>query len=261
MSRAKNYSTGVKRRRYDRETSTRQVERVEPWAEGTVKELRQGNSMLVCVNNPDNSENARRWLDDQLAKIAVMQSEINVQTNSGKEIGALKDLVSLPPYTFSEVFSFYRGAVVSLVQSWEEDGMPTLGPISIFPPESEEESRIAVLYGIGNPDDLNSLETAFLDYFRPMEYAKCFREQLSDQEGISPTTKFFVQWELFNDEAALALGVSTDSPEFYAVTEQLERQAESIRESRNGKQKKHANVRGAPLIGSKAVTRRHSESS
>jgi hypothetical protein len=228
MFRKREFSSAGNRIPWESKAEANERQYTQPWTEAVVKALKQGNGFLVLVDSASSSESDRRYLDDQLAHIAVMQSQINNLLFSGKEIGALKDMVGYPPYTFSEVNSFYRGAVVSLVQSWAEDGMRTLVPdISIYPPNSEDERREAVLYGIGDRNDLSSLELAFLEYFHPTRFAKCFSAPTVEEEGIIRDTRFFVQWELFEDEAAHALGVPQDSPEFDAILDQLEYQCKS----------------------------------
>jgi len=249
MGRIRNYSPPVKPKQWKSKARSRVRQENVPWVDAIVKGLRQGNGFLVLVTSPSNSEDDHRRTDDQLAEIAVMQSRINNETSSGKEISALKDLVGYPPYTFSKVGSFYRGAVVSLVQSWEEDGMPTLLDMSVFPPESEEESRTAVLYGVGEADELNSLENAFLEYFRPTNYAKCFSDAVPDQDGFTHGAKFFVQWELFQDEAACALGIPEDSPQLGVILDQLEKQATSLRQPEGKKSKQTISSRAFPVIG------------
>jgi len=230
MTKERNFSPGVKRRPTQMKLRNRAKQESDPWVEGTIKGLRQGNGFLVVVNNPSSSDNDRMWLDDQLAEIAFIQSRINTEMSSGKEISALKDLVGYPPYTFSQVGSFYRGAVVSLAQSWEEDGMQTLINLPVLPPESDDERRQAVLYGVGTSDDLGALEHAFLRYYRPSNYAKCFSESVSDKGNFTHAAKFFVQWELFQDEAADGLGISEDSPQFGLIMDQLEIQSNILRE-------------------------------
>jgi len=228
MSRKREFSSAGNRIPWESKAKANEQKYSQPWTEAVVKALKQGNGFLVLVDSASNAESDRRYLDDQLAHIAVMQSQINNLLSSGKEIGALKDTVGYPPYTFSEVNSFYRGAVVSLVQAWAEDGMRTLVPdISIYPPNSEDERREAVLYGIGDSNDLSSLELAFLTYFHPAKFARCFSEPTVEEAGIGRDVRFFVQWELFEDEAAHALGVPQDSPEFDAILDQLECQFKS----------------------------------
>lgn len=244
MARTRDFSPAGTARPWETKGTNSETNVREPWVDGVIKGLRQGNSFLVLGTNPSASENDRRYIDDQLARITMMQSQISDLMTSGKEIGALKDLIGYPPFTFSEVYSFYRGAVVSLVQSWEEEGMQTLvNGISIFPPDSRQECRQAVLYGIGDQEDLISLESAFLDYFRPVRFAKCFSDLVVEEEGQPHTTRFFVQWELTLAEAAFALGVSEDSPEFDSIMDQLEIQARSLRQP----QKQRTSGRESPL--------------
>ena len=246
MGKKRDFSPAGIARPWESKAANSEANISEPWADGVIKGLRQGSSFLVLGTNPSASENDRRYIDDQFARIAMMQSEINGLMAAGKEIGALKDLIGYPPYTFSEVYSFYRGAVVSLVQSWEEEGMQTLvDGITIFPPNSVQECRQAVLYGIGDMEDLSSLESAFLDYFRPVRFAKCFSDAVEETEGPPRATQFFVQWELTQTEAAFALGVSEDSPEFEAVMDQLESQATSLRQP----PKQRTSHRESPLRG------------
>ncbi len=225
MLRKRVFSPPSARLPWEPKGKAREKQYTAPWTEAVVKALRQGNGILVLVNSESDSDNDRRHIDDQLAQIAVMQSQINSLMSSGKEIGALNDLIGFPPYTFSEVNSFYRGAAVSLFQSWDEEGMKTLVPdISVYTPVDDSERREAVLYGIGDPEDLSSLETTFSEYFRPARFAKCFSDAVYEEEGVTRATRFFVQWELFQDEAAHALGVPEDSIEFDAVLNQLEHQ-------------------------------------
>ena len=248
MSRKRVFSPPSERLPWEPKGKGREKQYTAPWTEAVIKGLRQGTGTLVVVNSESDSDNDRRHIDDQLAQIAVVQSQINSLMFSGKEIGALHDLVGFPPFTFSEVNSFYRGAAVALFQSWDEEGMKTLVPdISIFTPIDDSERREAVLYGIGDPEDLSSLETTFCEYFRPSRFAKCFSDAVYEEEGITRATRFFVQWELFQDEAAHALGVSEDSIEFDAVLDQLEHQYEI----RTGPVKKPRDGEALPLTGRK----------
>ncbi len=119
--------------------------------------------------------------------------------------------------------------------------MKTLVPdISVYTPGDDSERREAVLYGIGDPEDLSSLETTFSEYFRPARFAKCFSDAVYEEEGVTRATRFFVQWELFQDEAAHALGVPEDSIEFDAVLDQLEHEHLTLKgpvKQRNGSSK------------------------
>jgi len=227
MSRKRVFSPPSERLPWEPKGKGREKQYTAPWTEAVIKALRQGNGTLVLVNSKSDSDNDRRHIDDQLVQIAGIQSQINSLMFSGKEIGALNDLVGFPPYTFSEANSFYRGAAVSLFQSWDEEGMKTLVPdISVYTPVDDGERREAVLYGIGDPEDLSSLETTFCEYFKPSRFAKCFSDAVYEEEGIARAARFFVQWELFQDEAAQALGVEEDSIEFNAVLDQLEHEYE-----------------------------------
>ena len=96
---------------------------------------------------------------------------------------------------------------------------------------------------------MESLETAFLKYFRPSNYAKCFSEAVSDQGGFTHGAKFFVQWELFQDEAARALGVPEDSPQLGVILDQLEKQAALLREPDGKRSKQTISGRAFPMIG------------
>lgn len=238
MSNKRIFSPPLSRLPWDSKSKAREKQYTEPWTEAVVKALRQGNGQLIIVNSESDSDNDRQHLDDQLAQIAVIQSQINSLMSSGKEIGALNDLVGFPPYTFSEVNSFYRGAAVSLFQSWDEEGMKTLVPdIAVYVPVDDSERREAVLYGVGDPEDLSSLETTFNEYFRPSRFAKCFSDAVFEEEGITRATRFFVQWELFEDEAAHALGIAENSNEYGAVADQLVHQYETLKgpvKQRNG---------------------------
>ena len=201
---------------------TRDNQEVDPWLKATLNAIRLGNSFLVLVNNPSSANIDRRHLDDQLAHIAVMQATIANNTVAGKEINALTDEVGYAPYTFSVVRKYYSGSNIQMAQSWEEDGMETLLPIRIYPPNSEAERRQAVLYGVGDQNDLLDLERTFLDFYEPSFHAVSFSERRPTSEGDEQTTEFFVQWELFPEEAAAALGVGPDSSEFEEIMDQLE---------------------------------------
>ena len=211
---------------------------IEPWLKAILSGIRLNKAFLILVNNPSGSNMDRLHMDDQLAEIAVMQSIISDQTSSGKEISALKDVVGFAPYTFSEVGRFFPGSNIQLAQTWDEEGMPTLLPMSICPPKSDEDRRMAVLYGIGDPEDLNNLENAFLEYFDPTYYTPCFSYANPSQDGGAPVTKYFVQWELFPEEAAQALGVLPDSQDFEDIMNQLEQQASPPRATEHTKETK-----------------------
>jgi len=208
---------------------TRDNQEVDPWLKATLNAIRLGNSFLILVNNPSSASIDRRHLDDQLAQIAVMQARIANNTVAGKEINALTDEVGFAPYTFSVVRKYYSGSNIQMAQSWEEDGMETLLPIRIYPPNSEAERRQAVLYGVGDQNDLEDLERTFLDFYEPSFHAVSFSEPRPTTEGDEQTTEFFVQWELFPEEAAAALGVDSGSAGFEDIMNQLEQMSAPTR--------------------------------
>lgn len=224
---------------------------VEPWANSIINGLKQGNGFMVQVNNPSNAAVDFRYVDDQLARIAVLQSLIANETTAGKEINALKDQIGYPPFTFSKVETFYPGSTIPLEQRWEHEGMQTLIPdLSIYPPvdEHEEERRTAVLFGVGNITHLENLERAFLDTFNPCHYCKCFSDAPCSIEGSNYGSLFFVQWSLSQSESAHALGVGEDSPEFNAIMDQLEKQTRELtRSDQNAADRNPSRVRNAIL--------------
>lgn len=193
----------------------------EAWLEATLNALRCGNSFCVLVNNLSPAAADRRRLDEQLARIAVLQATIVNSTSTGKEINALEESVSYAPYTFSSVNTYHSGSNIPMTQSWRDEGMETLLPLRIFPPGEEDERREAVLYVVGDQTDCENLERAFCEFYVPSFYEVAFSEKPGSQQGDHQATEFFVQWELFPDEAAIALGVDIDSPEFEQVMEQL----------------------------------------
>ena len=202
---------------------------LDPWAITILNGLKQGDGYLILVNSETSATSDYRRLDDQLAQIAVLQSQITCKTDAGKEINALKNSVGFPPFTFSEVEIFYPGSTISLAQHWESEGMPTLIPgLSIFPPLDNDERRSAVLFGVGDFQQLENLEKAFLEIFTPSYYEKGFSDTTNLKTVPSYGAKFFVQWELFDNEAAQALGVSKDSDEFKAIMGQLENQTRAL---------------------------------
>ena len=209
----------------------RDNQEVDPWLKATLNAIRLGNSFLILVNNPSSASVDRRHLDDQLAQIAVMQARIANNTVAGKEINALTDEVGFAPYTFSKVRKYYSGSNIQMAQSWEEDGMETLLPIRVYPPNSDAERRQAVLYGVGDLNDLEDLERTFLDFYEPSFHAVSFSERRPSSEDEEQTTEFFVQWELFPEEAAAALGVDPDSPGFEDIMGQLEQMSAPPRPS------------------------------
>lgn len=198
-----------------------------PWFRAVCKALGQGREYLILLNNPDESHSSRTRIDDQLATIAFMQASLANEMTDGKEIGALHDSVGFPPYTWSEVMEYYPGNAISLAGKWEDEGMKTLLPVNIFPDPAEDERRMAVLYGTGDLDELGELENIFVDYFNPALYTKCFGNGENLPGDLGSVTRFFVQWELFVDEAAHALGVTTESPEFIELMEILEKRSSS----------------------------------
>ena len=202
---------------------------IAPWLKAILNAIRLPKSFLVLVTNASASASDRRHIDEQLAEQAEIQSIIIDQTSSGKELPALQDEVGCAPFTFSEVGRFYAGSDVQLAQSWDEEGMPTLIQRSIFPPPSEDDRRMAVLYAIGSEEDLENLESAFLKYFEPTYYTRSFSYALPSQDGEVAATRYFVQWELFPEEAAWALGVDPDSQGFEDIMDELTKQNHSSR--------------------------------
>ena len=219
-----------RRRRVTRKSPERAG--VDLWANSIIDGLAQGNGFLTIVNNASSATADFRHVDDQLAKQCVLQSLIANNLTAGKEINALKDQIGYPPFTFSEVEIFYPGSTIPLEQNWEHEGMQTLIPdLSIYPPGDgyEDESRTAVLFGVGNITHLENLERAFLDIFRPDPYCKCFSDSPTTLEGSNYGALFFVQWSLTQSEAANSLGVSEDSPEFNGIMDQLEKQTRALK--------------------------------
>lgn len=201
-------------------------EEMEPWLRAILNAIKPKGSFIVLTTSASSAQADRRLLDDQLAEIAVMQATIADNTLMGKEVNALSDEVGLPPYTFSKVENFFSGNTIQLAQMWEEAGMDTLLPITIYPPTSGDERRQAVLYGVGDLDELQELERTFLECFDPSFHAVSFSEGKQNEWNEMQTTKFFVQWELTPKEAAAALGVQTDSPGFGEIMSQLQLMSE-----------------------------------
>ena len=165
-------------------------------------------SALAVVNNDSGSESDRRFVDQQLTSIASITSAITFKTTAGREPRVVYDEVGFPPFTFSTVQEFRRGSTIILSNSWLEDGMRTLIHKPIVAPPSDDERRAAILYGIGPIEQLEVLEQPFLRCFDPSYFCKSFGGETND--GV---VKFFVQWELFPEELAMALGIKDDSKE------------------------------------------------
>ena len=211
-----------------------------PSTKAILNGLRQGPSFLILTNNLGPSAMDKRHLDEQLARIAVMQATIANATSGGKEINALSDDVGYAPYTFSSVNRYYSGSNIQLVQSWQDNGMETLLPFRIFAPTlQEEQPRQAILYAVGDRSSCERLEKAFLDFYDPYPYAASFCEKpIGDDNGYE-ATEFCVQWQLFPEEAAIALGMDPESPEFEQVMDQLWQ----MNQVSNGSHRQEQNVR------------------
>lgn len=199
MENQKHWSTSPphgKRRSLNSNRVSRTKRDTPPWLDAILNGIGHLRSFLVLVTNPSASASDRRHIDEQLAQQAEMQSII-VEKTYGKELSALTDQVGIAPYTFSEVIRFYGGSDAQLAQSWEKEGMNTLLQYPIFPPTSEDDRRMAVLYGVGNQEDLEHLESAFLQYFEPTYYTNCFSYAPTSQaarsriQGISCNGSFF----------------------------------------------------------------------
>ena len=225
---------GRRPRQARRNDRTKSKDEMEPWLRATLNAIRPKDSFLVLTTSASSANADRRILDDQLAEIAVMQATIADNTMMGKEVNALSDEVGFPPYTFSKVENFFSGNTVQMAQMWEEEGMDTLLPIKIFTPNSEDERRQAVLYGVGDLEELVDLERTFLEFFDPSFHAVSFSEGKKNEWNEMQATKFFVQWELTPEEAAAALGLQTDSPGFGEVMNQLQLMSEESQKPQNG---------------------------
>lgn len=213
-----------------------------------LKPLQLADAYLICANNPGSTRHEREVLDESISKIALIHSILAYRTESGKEISALKDIVGFPPFTFSKVFPYFPGSAISLAQTWEEEGMETLLPFSITPPAdpTDKDRRQAVLYGIGDLDELADLEQIFVEYFQPTEFAACLTSSEDLPSQLSDVTHFFVQWELSDQEAATALGYSVDSPEFNEIMAILHRRSQD--KEQPIKRKEVRDWSGIPLL-------------
>lgn len=96
---------------------------------------------------------------------------------------------------------------MGLVTGWEEHGIDTLAGQTIMPNIDDDSiyRRQAVLYGVGNMQHLESVETLFLEYFNPICYAGCFADDILPSQAEDGLAKYFVMWELLEDEAEAAL--------------------------------------------------------
>ena len=112
---------------------------------------------------------------------------------------------------------------MGIVTGWEEHGMDTLAGQTIMPSVGDDsvDRRQAVLYGVGNIQHLESIEAVFLDYFDPTCYARCFSDDILSSQIEDGLTKYFVQWELFPDEAAAALRPALGETEFNSLMDIL----------------------------------------
>ena len=112
---------------------------------------------------------------------------------------------------------------MGIVTGWEEHGMDTLAGQTIMPSVGDDsvDRRQAVLYGVGNIQHLESIEAVFLDYFDPTCYARCFSDDILSTQIEDGLTKYFVQWELFPDEAAAALRPALGETEFNSLMDIL----------------------------------------
>jgi hypothetical protein len=174
-------------------------------------------SALVVVNNQSASESDRKFIDQQLASIASLTSRITQETVAGREPRVVYDEVGYPPFTFSRIQEFRRGANVILTNSWFEEGMPTLTGKFIKPPTQDSDRRAAILYGAGPLEQLEIVESSFLRMFNPSHFCKSFGPDLGD--GI---VHFYVQWSILPEELSDALGANPDSDEVGQVMDILE---------------------------------------
>jgi len=180
------------------------------------------DGFLILVNNASGSVSDRRAIDDQLARIALIQAQITANTtNSTREPRVVQDVVGFPPFTFSTVGEVSRGGLINLTNGWINDGMPTLLPfLSIRPPDGvENERRTAVLYAVGPADSVASLDLAFMNIFQPSYYTQSFGPETPDG-----SVYFVVQVEIFPEEVAAALGISPESHELDRILDRLEEQ-------------------------------------
>ena len=177
-------------------------------------------SALVVVNNNSSSEADRRFIDRQLASIASLTSRITQKTVAGREPRVVYDEVGFPPFTFSVIQTFRRGGSVTLANSWFEEGMKTLIHEPVRPPVKDGERRAAILFGAGPDDQLETLENSFLQCFNPSHFCKSFGPDLGD--GV---VHFFVQWSIFPEELAEALGTRLHSAEITHLMDLLESHA------------------------------------
>lgn len=194
-----------------------------PSVRAITESLSTPDSILVILNSLGGTGHDHNVVDDQLAQIALIQSCLVHRTLKGKEIAAIKDEVGFPPFTFSKVFDYYPSTALSLAQGWEERGMELLLPFRIYPVKDglEDDPRQAILYGVGDLDELEDLEEMFVEYFDPYPFISCFTSSDDLPETFGNTTKFFVQWELSDEEAAAGLGFAEGSTEFAQVMEVL----------------------------------------
>ena len=74
MGKKRDFSPAGIARPWESKAANSEANISEPWADGVIKGLRQGSSFLFLATNPSWSENDRRYIDDQFARIAMMQS-------------------------------------------------------------------------------------------------------------------------------------------------------------------------------------------
>jgi len=206
-----------------------------PWVKSVTKNLQSPRTTLVLVNNLSGADRDRNKTDEELAKIGLIGSQLAGEIVSGREPQAIATDHVCPPCTFSTVQEFFPYSAITLAQQWEEEGMPTLLPHNILPPQRDTERRMAILYGVGDISELQELEELILNLFDPSIYEKSFTSYDGLPSHMNDVTQFFVQWELTDDEAAAALGVSNNSPEFSEIMDLLSKKSKSVDKDRKHK--------------------------
>lgn len=184
----------------------------------------QMEGFLVLATNESKAMTHRKFIDEQLAHIAVILARITARTTAGREPRVVQDEVGYFPSTFSTVGEFRRGGLINLVNGWVKEGMPTLLQFPVLPPLHETEQRSAILYANGPKQQISDLEQEFLSIFQPLYLAQSYGPESDDGR-----VHYCVQWELFPDEVATALGILPNAPELDHILDRLEDQGRQLR--------------------------------
>ena len=192
------------------------------WASAILAQL-ETEGHLILAKNKSSAHKDRQHLDTRLAEISVLFADLVLARYEGGMVEPHEwaRVIGYAPLTYSEVFDYQPSKDVERRQAWTKDGMSTLMNLLIRPAKGENDRRNAVLFGVGGLRELRNIEQQVTRAFRPANLAVAFGPGRGLMNGRRLETRYALLWEVFEPEAAWALGVATGDPGFTAILNRL----------------------------------------